>query len=583
MVRTKQLAVLAIAAVLMLSACSSGVTVTPSAGATPAASGAATPAATTPAASAAATPAASAAATPAPTTAPTTAPSPTAAAAEKVANFLLYFKGKNWNPLALTNGPDVQRMILVYDVLVIVSNRAEYEGRLAESWTVSPDAKTYTFKLRPGLKWSDGEAFTSSDVLFTYKLLVNPKVSQQAGRFTGVVGADTLTAEGLEVPAGLRAPDANTFEIELKEPDAGFLFKLAWPFSGILPEHLLSGVTAADLTEETLNPFFLGPTTGMGPFTFVEEVQDQYTELVKNPNHWRPVAMDRVFLKELTSDVAAAQLRTGELDLAQTTADEASTLDALDNVVVESEPGLGPIRMAWSNKQEYLKDKRIRQAILHAIDRQAIVDEVLQGRGSVINNYILGPDWALPSGLNAYPYDPERAKQLLTEAGWDFNRTVKVQWLPGRRDRDTTLNIVQGQLAAIGFKLELNPLEAGPYVENLESRDFEFTLYGGGNYAFEPDAISQYLLCDQPFPTGAAFFCDETGEVDRLILEGRSVADQAQRATVYQELSRLLNDVIPEVWLYLPDTVWGRSERLQGFKPHGDFLSMFWNAAEWSV
>lgn len=545
------------------------------------------PAPPAPAPAATSAPAAAAPTTaPAAAAKPTIAPAPTtAAAAAKPAtgggtlNVYLYQKPKLFSPLVAFNGPDQQVMSLVFDNLVIVNDKYEYEGRLAEKWTVSPDGKTFTFTLRKGLKWSDGAPFSSKDVLFTYKLLANEASgSAQAAKFNNVKGIADLRA-GKEA-AGLRAPDESTFIIELENPNGAYLSTVAGAWFWIIPEHLLGKVELKDLGN---HPFFLKPTAGMGPFKFVKYETDQFVELERNPNYRSAVGIERMFLKPVTSDVATAQLEKGEMQLVQISPTDLARVTALPGVKVESKPGPGIILMAVALDQPQWKDKRVRQAVLHAIDREGIVKQVLAGQATLTNTHILGPSWALPPDLNKYEYSPPKAQQLLKDAGWDPNRVVRIQWIKGTRDRDAAVEIIQGMLGAVGMKVELNPIEVGPLLENMKNRTFDFSLYGGGLYTVDPDSISVPTLCDQAYPKGGnnSHYCNK--EVDALMAKGAATGDPAERAKAYQQVAKITNDEVPYIWLYVPSAVWAYSDKLQGIKPHGEFTTGFWNAAEWTI
>ncbi|MBV9578445.1 MAG: ABC transporter substrate-binding protein, partial [Chloroflexi bacterium] len=490
-------------------------------------------------------------------------------------------KPKNWNPLAPTNGPDTQVETLIYDALLMVNDTYAYEPRLAQTWTASPDARTFTFNLRPGLKWSDGEPFSSKDVLFTYKLLANPASgSAYAAKFDHVAGIADYRSGATPDVAGFQTPDDNTFVVQLDQPNAAFISSISWPFFGILPQHVLG---TADINTFSDNAFFLNPTVGMGPYSFVQYRTDQFVELKKNPNYRAPVAIDHVFLKPLTTDVATAQLEKGEMQLVQISPTDLDRLKADPGVKIDSKSGPGIILMAVAVDQPYLQDKRVRQAMLYAIDRADIVGQVLAGQGSLTNTHVLGPPEAIPSDLNQYEYNPDKARALLQAAGWDASRVIKIQWIPGIRDRDATVQIIQSQLQAVGINVELNPLEAGPLVDNMKNRTFDLSLYGGGLYTIDGDSTSVPNECSQAYPAGGnnAHYCN--ADVDAAFAAGRATTDPTARNQAYQTVARITNDEAPYIWLYVPAAVWAYSDKLQNFKAHGELTYGFWNAAEWSL
>jgi ABC-type transport system substrate-binding protein len=560
-------------AATLLAACA------PSAPAAPTAAPAAKPT-SPPAAAPTTAPTVAAKPTSAPAAAPTTAPAATATAGRTL-NVYLYQKPKNWNPLAPPNGPDTQVETLIYDALLMVNDQYQYEPRLAEKWTASPDAKTFTFNLRPNLKWSDGEPFSASDVVFTYKLLANSASgSAQAGKFDHVVGIADYRAGMTPDVAGFKAPDPNTFVVELDQPNAAFISSISWPFYGVLPQHVLGSAALSGFSD---NAFFLKPTVGMGPYRFVQYQTDQFVELEKNPNYRAPVAIDHVFLKPVTTDVATAQLETGEMQLVQISATDVDRLKSNTSLKIASKAGPGIILMAVNVDQPYLKDKRVRQAMLYAIDRQGIVNQVLGGQATLTNTHVMGPPEAIPPDLNTYEYNPDKARQLLQDAGWDANQLIKIQWIPGIRDRDATVQIIQGQLGAVGMKVELNPLEAAPLVENHKNRTFDLSLYGGGLYTIDGDSTSVPNQCDQAYPAGGnnAHYCN--ADVDAAFAAGRATPDAAQRNAAYQKVAHITNDEVPYIWLYVPSAIWASSTKLQNFKAHGELTYGFWNAAEWSL
>jgi peptide/nickel transport system substrate-binding protein len=511
------------------------------------------------------------------------APVPTVAAGAigGTLNMYLYQKPKNWNPLAPPNGPDTQVETMIYDALLMVNDNYAYEPRLASSWDVAPDAKSVTFHLRPNLKWSDGEPFSSKDVLFTFKMLANPASgSAHTAKFDHVVGiADYRNGTTPDV-AGFRTPDDTTFVVELDQPNAAFISSISWPFYGILPDHILGSADVKTLSD---NPFFLNPTVGLGPFSFVQYQTDQFVELKKNPNYRAPVGIDRVFLKPVTTDVATAQLEKGEMQLAQVSPTDLARLKSDPGVKIDSKPGPGIILMAVAVDQPSLQDKRVREAMLFAIDRKGIVDQVLAGQASITNTHVMGPPDAIPSDLTQYEYNPDKARQLLQEAGWDPSRVIKIQWIPGIRDRDATVQIVQAQLQAVGMQVELNPLEAGPLLDNMKNRTFDLSLYGGGLYTIDGDSTAVPNECSQAYPVGGnnAHYCN--ADVDAAFAAGRASTDPAARSQAYQKVAHITNDEVPYIWLYVPAAVWAYSDKLQGFKAHGELTYGFWNSAEWTL
>jgi ABC-type transport system substrate-binding protein len=464
-----------------------------------------------------------------------------------------------FSPLAPSSGPDNQVQSLISESLLAVDPSYKLQPRLAESYTVSPDATTFTFKLRSGLKWSDGTPLTAKDVLFTYKLLANPKTtSPYAGLYTAVAGVSDFVAGKATDISGFSAPDDNTFVIKAAKPNYGLVAQVATAF--ILPEHILGKDTPETVAKD---PFFRKPTVSNGPYTFVEYQTNQFVHVTANPNYRNPAKIKDVYLKPMTSDVATAQLGNGGIDIAST----------------QEKPGAGFVRIALNQSKSYFSDARVRQAFLYALDRKQIVQSVLAGKAAVrLSSF--GQD---VSGLNDYAKDVEKAKSLLAQAGWDGNRTIQLQWVHGQRDRDATATIVQSELQAVGVKVELVNIQAAQITDTYAKKTYDMVLYGGGNYAVDSSAVNTTVACDQQYPAGGNidFFCDPS--IDALMAQANSTGDVAQRKSLYEQAAQKENAAADLMWLYDPYGLWGVNKKVQGFQAPGSQDANFWDPASWSI
>lgn len=496
-------------------------------------------------------------------------------------NVFLYQAPEAWNPFLPFHGPDQQIMDLIYQKLIVNNADFEFEGRLAEDWEISDDGRTFTFTLYEGLEWSDGTPLTASDVKFSFDLLANPVVTGSAARFANVVGQEAVAEGETDDVEGFRALDDLTFEIELVEPNVGFLTTVAAQSVYTLPEHILGDVALDAINDES---FFLEPTVGYGPYEFVEYQVDQEVVLSANPDyHLGAPAIEQLRFRQLDTDVATAQLGTGELDLAFISATDVETVEGFDGITIQPAQGTGGLRMSINHGQERFQDPRVRQAMHYAIDRQGMVDVILEGFGETVK---VGyhTEWALPEGLNDYAYDPDRARELLEEAGWDSSEPVEIQWIPGTRDRDAAVPIIQEQWNEVGIQTETVNVEVSELLEKRDNGTFDLTLFGGGDYSVDPHPLSLVMDCSEPSWTGSGW-CAQDGVQELLDMwaEADATADFDQRQEMYHEISRQLNERMPYIWLYNNDTIWAHSDRLQGFEGHGNFTEGFWNAHEWSI
>jgi peptide/nickel transport system substrate-binding protein len=499
-------------------------------------------------------------------------------AANSAINVYLYQEPAGvFSPLAPSSGADTQVMSFIHEGLLGVGPDYTLQPRLAESYTVSPDATTFTFKLRQGVKWSDGTPFTSKDVLFTYKLIANPKsTSATAGTFNAVEGvADFVAGKATDI-SGFSAPDENTFVIKAAKPNYGLMALIGITY--IMPEHVL-GKDAPDAVAK--NPFWRNPNVTIGPYKFVEFKVNQYAHVTANPQYRNPPKIKDVYLKPMTSDAATAQLGNGGIDIASFSPTDLSTVSGFSNVATQEKPGAGFVRIALNQAKPYFKDVRVRQAFLYAVDREQIVKTVLGGKGDVrLSSFAKANE---PAGLNAYKKDVAKAKQLLAEAGWDPNQTVNLQWVHGQRDRDATATIVQSELAAVGVKTNLVNVQAAQITKTYQEKSYDMVLYGGGNYAIDSSSINVIAGCAQHFPAGGNinYFCDP--KFDDLMTRANSTADEAERKSLYNQAAAEENAQASLMWLYSPYGLWAVNKKIQGFQAPGSQDAAFWDPASWSV
>ncbi|TDE01185.1 ABC transporter substrate-binding protein [Jiangella asiatica] len=496
-------------------------------------------------------------------------------------NVYLYQKPTpNFGPLAQVAGGDYVPSTLIFDSLVAWDADNKLAPRLAEDFSISDDGKTFTFTLREGLEWSDGEPLTSRDILFTFNLVANPAAGASvAPNFAAVEGVDALASGSSEVASGFSAPDDRTFVVTASEPSMGLLSLIGTTL--IIPEHVLGDIPVEQVADDG---YFSSPTVSSGPYEYVSYETDQYVELTANPHYYEDVSVDTLYLRTLTQDVATAQLGSGEIDLVQISSTDLASVERMENVAVTSAEDPGFTRLAVNVEQPRFQDPRVRQAMLYAIDRQGIVDTVLGGHGTVVNSPFKGE--AVADDLNPYPYDPDLARQLLQEAGWDSSRPVTLSYAPGTRDRDTTATIVQENLSAVGIDVRLSPVPPAENLARIQSADpddFDMTLYGGGNYS-DPANVIPIVSCATKQPAGAnnGRFCSE--ELDAVMAEANRLEDESGRTALYQEASRIENEQVSQIWLYETEILWAHNTRFEGFVPGGDLSrSSMWNAAQWRM
>ena len=503
-------------------------------------------------------------------------------------NVTMSSESDDFNPFLGTEIGKGQLLDATQTPLVGTDDHAKVVGRLAESWTISPDARTVTVKLKPNLKWSDGKPLTSADVAFTFGPYLDAKVSANASRIGSVAGEDGFAAGKTKRPAGITTPNDSTVVFKLAQPDGAWINQVATldKFLPILPEHILGKVALKDLPK---NDFFTTWPVGSGPYMLNEWKTGQYAHLVANTNWWQGApGFKDVFMRVLDSDAAMAQLRSGELQFnSPVTAKDTAAIEKLGGgFKIDSVAGVAPVYLSFNNADPALKDPRVKQAIVYAIDRQGMCKTILLGRCTVPGNNLrqLGPSWVLAqnSDLIQYNHDVAKAKQLLSAAGWNPNTTLTLLNRPGESDVDNAVNVIQANLQEAGIKVKVQNTDTANLLESVEKGSgYQLFTIEGGNFTTDPDNLAAYNRCDSRYPDGSntGLYCVDG--LDKQWSDGLAKESDADRVAIYHQIYKTVNANPDGVTLYNPNTLATQASHLTGVRIHGNPSSVYWNIGEW--
>lgn len=472
---------------------------------------------------------------------------------------------------------------VMYQPLVYLDSENNIQGAAAESWEISPDGLTITFTLKQGLVWSDGEAFDADDVVWSLQKYMTSAVSTWATRIGGVVGQEDGTF------GGIQKIDDFTVEVTLAKQNPTWLSALAAQafIIAMLPEHVLSEMSDEELT--TTEYFNTEPVT-LGPYKFVEWAKDEYVAFERNDDWATPAAFPKLELKFLQSDVAAAQLETGDLMASSSIAPlDAERLAALDTVDVATSPGVYPEVLQFAVDNPVLQDPRVRQAMMYSLDLDSICSEVMLSYCQVHWNQVrlLAPEWAIPTdGLEPYEYNPEKAKELLAEAGWNPDQKVVIHNIGGAdRVRSTEALIIQASFQAVGIKADIISTDSATFLAMAKDPalrgDFYMFINRGAHFTADPNEVAPYTRCSTFYPNGAnlSYYCDP--ELDALWDAGLTSTDPEVRAPIYHEAFQRISANPDVVNLYWPDTMITYNTSLTGLETPGMAEFFTWNIADW--
>ncbi len=489
-----------------------------------------------------------------------------------------------FHPELLTSDYDGNVADLIYETLVSFTPSFEYEPALAASWDISDDNRSVTFHLQPEAKWHDGQPVTAEDVKFSlmfvgHKDYTGPRYSN----VSSIVGMDAWHTGAADDVAGIEIIDEKTIKITTIEPYGPFLYSIGGRY--VLPKHIWGpvDVATADQQRELLeNP------VGSGPFVFKEFVKDQYVATTANADYWggKP-KVDGVVIQAVSQDTAQAQLIKGEIDIMDVSDFNPTAVQALEDAKVQLKTaGLVAVQyMGINHKMPEFQDKRVRQALAHAINRQSIVDDLLYGRGNVADNPFPKTIWAYPGDefIKHYNYDSAKAIELFKEAGYTYENNVMskdgkpVKWTlkypVGNKVREKAAELIQQNLKDIGIEVELRMMEFQTLSEAASSGDFEMFLMGMGT-SFDADQL--YI-----WGPGSTFNYSGWSSQKSLDLlnQGVSVVDIEERKPIYKEWAMYMNDEMPWIWLYNWDGGIAVTEDLQNVQFYAG--GSYYNIVNW--
>ncbi|MGH2560084.1 MAG: ABC transporter substrate-binding protein [Thermomicrobiales bacterium] len=452
-------------------------------------------------------------------------------------------------------GPSVHWVVVtqIHNALYEIDENYQFNPVLAESYETSEDGITWTFKLREGVQFHDGEEFSSEDVKYTYDWYLNPEnAAINANEFASV--------------ASVEAPDEYTVVVTLKEPNPAFINKVAVQM--IMPAHYHA---------EVGNDAYKAEPVGTGPFKLKEWRPAESTTLEAFDDHFR----GRPHLDEFREDIVPEAsvrmiaMETGDADSAVwplVTEDSLVLADNPDFTVFQTS-GTAVNHFPLNNTAPQLSDKRVRQAMLYAIDRQKVIDDIFQGAATIATAN-LSPafaDWYNPD-VTLYPYDVEEAKALLDEAGWtasgdeirekdgetlSFTCTV----ITGDQARRPEAEVVQQYLRAVGIDMQIEEAPTATILEQLREGNMQASLFNwtyGGDSA-DPDALVT-LKSD-----GANNFSHYSNpRVDELLDQGLTELDVEKRKAIYNEVQQIVADEVPFLYMMFWDIFTPFNGRIKG-------------------
>ena len=446
----------------------------------------------------------------------------------------------------------------MYDSLVYHAPDGSIQPGLAEKWEVSSDGTTYTFYLRKGVTFHNGEPFNADSVVYTWQVYTQKDV-KYANYFTGAQSVEKV--------------DDYTVKITTKEPNAILLpfMALGWT---ILPPKYHAEVGAKEFAQHPV---------GTGPFVFKEWVKGDHVTVTANPNWWRkgyPLLQTVIFKTIPEASTRVAALRRGEIDLA-------TRLSAEDAASMLGEKGIQVVRyladrvyyVAFNNvstgKDTPIKDVKVRQAMNYAVDKQAIIKSIFGGYGTVAAG-LVGPANLGYEGSQPFAYDVTKAKQLLTEAGYadGFKMAMACPTNAFLRINDVC-QAVAGYFDKVGIKVDLQFMEPNAFWD-LQSKKQTPPLYIDSWSCAYGEAFNRFQGALGKDATYAQWYDDKFVKLTDQIVR---TVDRDKRAALYQQMQQLTQEDPPFVYLYYPDSFEATRSRVVGYTPYASEEYYLWGVS----
>ncbi len=455
------------------------------------------------------------------------------------------------DPVVHREGPTYNVTINLFDSLLQKTRDGRNAPALAERFERDGEA-AWIFHLRRGVRFHNGEPLTAEAVRYTIQAILDPETNSTRA-------ADLDWVEEVQVIDDLTVRIVANEEFALAEH---YFTELQ-----IVPPGYREEVGARSFTDRPV---------GTGPYRFVRWDRGNRIVLERNETYWRaPAEVEAVefrFVNSATSRVAT--LLSGDADLIVDPPITArNQVNANRNTRFESAVGTRVIFVGLDTVQESpLTDVRVRQALNYAVDKDAIIGSLLFGSAEATTTLLTAQDFGYTESVQPYPYDPDRARTLLRQAGYADGFTIRIDTANGRYINDANVvQAIQGYLGAVGVTVEVNTLEFGAFNSALFSKQTSpMYLVGWGNPVFDPSFIFDFVT-----RSGSLLRTIEDPEIDRLLEEARSTTDQGVRLELYHEAVPLIHEAAPAIFLYKQPVLFGMSRRLDWEPRSDEFLLMY--------
>jgi ABC-type dipeptide transport system, periplasmic component len=508
------------------------------------------------------------------------ASSDTAASGEKIINVGVTNTIGSINPLLL-NGGEINKYAtgLMFLPLMELDADLNFEGMLADSITTE-DNKNFIVHIDDAATWSDGTPVTADDVVYTALSLASPVIGNTAMMyyvFEGV-GDDGFVEEGAESIDGIQKVDDKTVQFTTKEEMPITTFENSYArYLLTLPKHVIEQYSEEELSTAD---WFNHPDVVSGPFIVTDFDVDHYISYEANKDYWKGAPkIDKLNIKIVDGSQLYAGLQSGEIDITQQTMsdipqEDYESVEALDNVdVVYGSP---VTNQSVFIQTKNVPDVKVRQAMLYAIDRQQILEELLNGHGEIVDGFLSSASPFYDDSLTPVSYDPEKAKALLEEAGWDGSQTIRFYVNSGDSTFVNAASIIAAEWAAVGIKAEIQTVDFATLMSVAGTEDYDVLAVQYTYAPVDPYPDVAWLLGGEGSWTG---YSDDT--LNDALTKSQLTSDPEETKELFSVVDKKVQEDVPMFSAYVISAQGAVSKRITGAAP--SVYGFFNDVQNWDV
>ena len=494
------------------------------------------------------------------------APAQTGAAGEKIINIGVTSSLNTLNPL-LMDGVEMNKYAtgLMFLPLMDLDKDMNFEGMLADSITAE-DGSNFLVHIDDQAVWSDGTPVTADDVIYTALRICSPVIGNVAMMyyvFEGV-GDDGFVEAGADHVEGITKVDDKTVRFTTKAPMSLITFKASYArYLMPLPKHVIENISEENLMSD---PWFNKPDVVSGPYRVTEFDRDHYVAYEANKDYWKGAPkIDRLNIKIVEGSQLYAGLKSGEIDVTQNTMssiplEDYESVQSLENVNVSF--GDPITNQSVFIRTSNIPDAKVRQAMLYAIDRRQILDQLLKGNGEVSEGFLSSASPYFDESITPVTYDPEKAKTLLEESGWDKNKTIKFCIDSGDSTFVNAASVIAAQWAAVGIKADIQTMDINTLLGNANKGDFDVMAVQYTYPPVDPYADVAWLLGGEGSWTEYS-----NDKVNEALSKVQLSSDIGELKGLYSIIDKQVQEDVPMFSAYIIETMAAVNKRLTGAEP----------------